>query len=217
MKLSAKKTIAAIAIGAFILAGIAVPYIAQADRADDQRPAFGQRHVDPDKAASRLSETYGIDKSAVLKYLNDGVPMRNLNRAAFLAQASGKSLDDVLALKTADNSWKDVAKTLNITKEQFKATRNTLLSNRLNAKLGLDKQATFALFDQGYLPRDVAMAGLLAQNTGKSMDDILALKKINNRWSDVATTLGVDHDTLKQDIQQLRQAFPGRGHRHHEA
>jgi hypothetical protein len=217
MKLAAKKTIAAIAIGAFILAGVAVPYIVQADRAQDRCPAFGQRNVDPDKAAARLSETYGIDQATFLKYYNDGVPLRNLNRAAFLAQASGKSLDDVLALKTTDNSWRDVAKALTITQQQFKDTRNNLMSNRLSAKLGLDQQATLTLFDQGYRPRDVAMAGLLAQDTGKSMDDILTLKKINNTWSDVADTLGVDRDTMKQDAQKIRQAFPRRGHMGHGA
>ncbi len=217
MKLTAKKTIAAIAVSAFILAGAAVPFVVQADRAEDQRPAYGQHRIDPDKATARLSETYGIDQATLLKYYNDGVPLRNLNRAAFLAQASGKSLDEVLALKTADNNWRDVANTLNITKEQFKATRNTLMSNRLSAKLGLDKEATYALFDQGYHPRDVAMAGLLAQDTGKSMNDILALKKINNTWMDVATTLGVDRDTVKQDFRKMHQAFPGRGHRHHAA
>ncbi|MDR3560005.1 MAG: hypothetical protein P4N59_01000 [Negativicutes bacterium] len=216
MKLLAKKTIVVIAASTFILAGVAAPFMVYADQSENQRPAFSQRHVDPDKAATRLSETYGIDKATVINYFNQGVGFHTLSRAAFLAEASGKPLDDVLALKTADNSWRDVAKTLNITREQMKATRNNLTSNRLSTALGLDKQTTLGLFDQGYKARDVAMAGLLAQNTDQSIDNILSMKKINNSWRDVATTLGVDQDTLKQDMQKMHQAFP-RGHKHHHA
>ena len=160
--------------------------MAQAAQGDKDRPGFGQRQVDPDKAAERLAEVFGIDKATVLDHYNNGVKFRDIGRAAFLAKASGKTLDDVLALKTADNKWRDVAKTLGITKEQAKATHRALTADRLSAKLGFDRQATLGLLDNGYRPRDVAVAGLLAGNTGKTSQEILDMKKINNTWRDVA-------------------------------
>lgn len=213
MKMVSKKTIAAIVAGTFILAGIASPFIAQAAHDHGKRPGIEHRKVEPAKIAERMAEIYGIDQATILKYQSNGVSFRDLNRAAFMAEASGKSLDEVLALKTADNKWKDVAQTLNITKDQMKATHNSLTSKRLSAKLGIDKQTSLNLLEQGYKSHDIAMSGLLAQNTGKSIDSILDMKKINNTWLDVAKSLGVEKETLKQDMQKLRKASPRHFHK----
>lgn len=212
MKWNFKKTLAAIAAGAFILVGVSTPFISQVLAADKERPAVHQQQADPDKVAQRLADTYGIDKDNIAKYLKNGVKPRDINRAAFLAKASGKSLDEVMAAKTADNNWKAVAKQLGVTREQIKATRNDLASTRLEAKLGLNKETTLNLLSQGYKPRDVAFAGVLSQNTGKAIDSILDMKKINNTWGDVAQELGVDKTTLKQDMQKMHQ-FGGGHHR----
>lgn len=212
-----KKTVALIALGAFILLVAAAPFVAQAAQGDKDRPGFAQRQFDPDKAAERLAEVYGIDKAAILAHYNNGVKFRDIGHAAFLAKATGKSLDDVLALKTDDNKWRDVVKSLGVTREQVKATRQALAADRLNTKLGLDREATLGLLEQGYRPGDIAFAGLLADNTGKSSQEVLDMKKINNTWRDVAENLGVSKDTMRQDIQKMRQAFgrPGFHHPRH--
>lgn len=212
-----KKAVTMIALGAFILLVAAAPFAVQAAQGDKSGPGFGQHQFDPDKAADRLAETFGISKASILDQYNKGVKFRDIGRAAFLAKASDKPLDEVLALKTTDNNWRDVAQTLGVTKEKAKETRRTLAADRLSTKLGFDRQATLDLLEQGYRPRDVAVAGLLAQDTGKSSQEILDMKKINNNWRDVAQTLGVSKDTVKQDAQKLRQAFgrpgPHPGHR----
>jgi len=214
MRLVSKKTVAAIVLGVFVLTGAAIPFIAQAEQGGKERSAFGHRQFDPEKAAARMAEDYGISKEAILAHNQNGVSFRDLNRAAFLAKASGKSLDDVLALKKSDNTWRDVAQTLNISKDQMKATFRSLAADRLNAKLGLDRQETMNLLEQGYRPRDVAIAGVLAQESGKSSQDILAMKKINNAWRDVAQNLGMNDEAFKQSIQKLRPAFGPGGHKH---
>ncbi len=210
-----KKAVAMIALGAFILLVAAAPFAVQAAQGDKHGPGFGQHQFDPDKAADRLADTFGMSKETILDQYNKGVKFRDIGRAAFLAKASNKPLDEVLALKTADNKWRDVTQTLGITKEQMKATRQALAADRLSSKLGFDRQATLGLLEQGYRTRDVAVAGLLAQDTGKTSQEILGLKKINNSWRDVAQTLGVSKDTMKQDAEKLRQAFGRPGHHAH--
>lgn len=213
MRLVSKKTVAIFVLGAFVLAGAALSPLAQAAGAEKARPALEQRQHDPEKAAQRLSEAYGISKDTILTRVNGGASFRDVHRAAFLAKASGKTFDEVLDLKTGDNTWKDVAKTLGVTKEQAKATFHGLSADRLNAKLGLDRATVLGLLDQGYKTRDIAVAGLLAENAGKTPASVLDMKKINNTWRDVAETLGVSDETFKQDIVKLRQAF-GRGGHH---
>lgn len=212
MRLVGKKTVAAFVLGAFLITGAAVPFIAQAAQPDKDRPALEQRKIDPDKAAQRLSETYGLSKDTILARMNDGAGIRDINRAAFLAKASGKTFDEVLALKKSDNTWKDVASTLGVTKEQTKATFNALAADRLNANLGFDRNTVLGLMNEGYKVRDIAVAGLLAENTDKTPASVLELKKINNTWRDVAHTLGVSDETFKQDMQKLRQALGRDGH-----
>ena len=222
MKILARNKIAAMVAGTFLMAAAASPFIVQAAETE-QVPAAGQhqrahkgmekRQVTPDQAAQRISDNFGIDKATVLKYNTDGKSFRDISRAAFLAKASGKSMEDVISLKTATNTWKDVTTTLGVTKEQMKTTRQDMTADRLNKKIGLDKQVTLNLLSQGYHARDIGMASQLAKNTNKPLNEVLDMRKINNTWSDVATTLGVDQATFKQDAKEL--GFQHRGHRGH--
>lgn len=210
MNLISKKSVIGLTLGAFVLAGVASPLAIQA--ADSQvysQPAAGQHaKVDPDKIAQRISETFGVNKADVVKYQQQGTKTRDLFKASFLAKASGKSLSEVISLKTSSNTWKDVANTLGVTKEQIKATRQDIASTRLETKLNIPKQVSLDLLQQGYHSRDIAVANALANNTGKQISDILSLKKINNTWHDVAQSLGVDDNTFKKDIKDVRAAFP---------
>lgn len=203
--------------GTFIMAAAASPFIVQA--ADVQQPTTGQHQRDqkspkmsPEQAAQRLSETFGIDKATILKYNTNGMSYKDISKAAFFANASGKSIEDVISLKTPTNTWKDVATTLGITKEQMQAARQNMVANGLNKKIGLDKQTTLDLLHDGYHARDIGMAAELAKNTSKPIVEVLSLKKINNTWSNVATTLGVDQETLKKDRQELGYGLGHRGH-----
>lgn len=208
MKKISKKSIAMLAVVALVALGVMVPVLAQ--KAPDQPP------MDPDKMAQRIADMSGLDKDAVLKYLNNGTNPRDLGQAAFMAKASGKSLDEVLTTKQSVKSWKEVAEKLGVTKEQMKATRDSMVADHLNKQIGADRQSTLNLLGQGYHAPDIAMGTLLAQNSGKSIDEVLSLKKINNTWRDVAASLGVDDNTLKQDLQKLRPAHGPNGAPDHE-
>lgn len=213
------KAILGLVAGAVILTGAVLPFTAQAATGyglgPGDRPGFQQRHVDPDKMAQRMADTFGVSKEEVLKYQQQGARGKDLFRAAFLAKAGNISLQQVMAAKTYDNSWRDVAKSLGITKEKIKAARMDIASSRLEQKLSIPKQTSLSLMEQGYRGRDIAVANSLSKNTGKPIGDILAMRKINNTWRDVAETLGVSEDTFRQDIQELRQAFPHHGRHGH--
>lgn len=205
-----KKSIVGLTAGVIILAGAASPFTVQAAAANDcagQLPAMHQHHFDPDKIAQRIADTYGVNKEDVLKYHNEGVNFKDVFKASFLAKASGKSLKEVMKVKTFDNTWKDVAQSLSVTKEQIKATHNDIVATKLEAKLHISKQISLDLLQQGYRARDISVANELSKNTGKPIIDVLGMKKINNTWQDVASVLGVDDNTFTRDKKDLRAAL----------
>jgi hypothetical protein len=213
MNILTKKNIIGLTAGVIILAGAVSPLAVQAAAENDgswQTSSMHQRHFDPDKIAQRIADTYGVNKDEVLKYHNEGVNFKDVFKASFLAKASGKSLKEVMEVKTLDNTWKDVAQSLGVTKEQMKATRNDITATKLETKLHISKQISLDLMQQGYRARDIAVANAFSNNTGKSISDVLDMKKINNTWHDVASALGVNDNTFKQDMKALREAF------HHE-
>ncbi|MBC8015640.1 MAG: hypothetical protein H7X79_07850 [Sporomusaceae bacterium] len=218
MKIISRQKIAALVAGTFIMAAAATPFIVQAS--DIQQPPAGQhqRHqkMSPEQAAQRLSAAFGIDQETIMKYNANGMSYQDIGKAAFLANASGKSIQDVVSLKTADNKWKDVAGTMGITKEQMQGARHDMVASRLNTKAGIDKQTTLDLLRQGYRSQDIGMAGQLAKNTNKPITEVLSLKKINNKWSDVANTLGVDKETFKKDAKAMGHGFGHKGHMGHK-
>jgi hypothetical protein len=220
MNILTKKNIIGLTAGVIILAGAVSPLAVQAAAENDgscQTPSMHQRHFDPDKIAQRIADTYGVNKDDVLKYHNEGVNFRDVFKASFFAKASGKSLKEVMEVKTLDNTWKDVAQSLGVTKEQMKATRDDIAATKLETKLHISKKTSLDLMQQGYRPRDIAVANAFSNNTGKPISDVLDMKKINNTWHDVASALGVDDNTFKQDMKALREASHHEGFRGHQS
>lgn len=205
MKVLSKKTIAALVAGAFILAGAVIPYIVSANSNinDVSRPAYHQNFT-PEQKAERISKIFGLSKTDILDYNANGMSYRDISRAAFIANASGKELSEVISHKTATNTWKDVSKEIGVTKVQFKSAAQRMTAKRFNAKLGLNEATVLDLLQQGQKPRNIAMADALSKDTGKSMTDILGMKTQENKWQDVAKTLGVDDETFKKDVKKVK-------------
>lgn len=201
---NSRKTIATFVAGAFILAGIASPLIVQAASASKERPAHYQcrQQINPEQAAKRLAADYGLDEALIAKYQKEGKHFKDLRQAAFFAKVSDKSFESVLALKTDKNSWKEVAATLGIDKEKAKAVRQELAARHMAEKYAIDQGDIQALFNQGYHYRDIAMAGLLAKQSGQPIDIIMAKKKVNNTWQDVGREIGIDLKGLKKDMRK---------------
>ncbi len=218
MKIISRKSIAAMVAGTFIIAGAASPFLVQAAETEKTPSAYHQKQerkqMSPEAAAKKLSNTFGIEESAILNYNNNGMSFRDIGKAAFLAKAGDKSIDSVISQKTADNNWKDVAESLGITKEQIKAAHQDMAANQLNKRTGLDKKTALNLLKDGYHPHDIGMASQLANATKKPIKDVLSLKKINNTWSDVAKKLGIDAETFKKDFKGMGHGPHHKGPRH---
>lgn len=195
-----KKFIVAASIGTFILAGTAggvAVYAAEANHpAVVSERCPGQ--MDQQKMLEHMTGKMGISQDDIKKYQAKGYALHDIGAAAFLSKVSGKTLDEVITLKTADNSWQDVAGKLGVTKEQIKTMRNNGIAEHISGKLHVDKQELLQLLNQGYHPRDIGMAAKLAGLSSKSVEDVLAMKKINNSWRDVAAELGITKEQLKE-------------------
>ncbi len=113
-----------------------------------------------------------------------------------IAKVSGKSFDEVMALKTDDKNWRDIGESLGVTREKVEEVRQSMTAQHLSQDGDIDESKALSLLKKGYEPRDIECAAALAKASGKDIQSVLDRKKINNRWGDVAKELGVDANVL---------------------
>lgn len=139
--------------------------------------------------AKYFSERYGVDTAQVEQALSDGVHIEDVRHAAILSKLSGKSFSDVLAMKV---DWAQVADKLGVTREQVAEFFNREREEGFAKHAGIDVKTLRNLLKDGYDMRDIAIAGRIAQASGKDVKTVLGKRKLNNTWEDVAKSLGVD-------------------------
>lgn len=222
-----KKTLLIALAGAFVLTGAAAynmpnhsaaaPY--QMKQTADQARGQYNKQFDAAQYSQMLADDFGVDKNAVEKALEAGWRPNDLQRAAFIAYACDKSLDDVLNAKTPTNSWRDVSDDYGITSDKYYSVMQQLHCQRIAAVTGVDNAKLASLINDGYYTRDIAMAAALANKSGKSIDDVIGMKKVNNSWYDIAESLGVNQDDIDDLLYQCgphhmnRHGFGGPGPR----
>ena len=159
--------------------------------------------------AARLADKCNISADEIISYCNNGGDFRDAQQAARLAKLSGKSFKDVVAAKTDDNRWEQVAESLGVTRDQMKADMDSDLADRMAERGNITASVAMQLLQEGYDVRDIDRAAVLAKASGKDVHDVLSMKKTNNRWSDVAKELGVEESTLQQDRPERAQGKRG--------
>ncbi len=192
--------------GFVLLAGSTAAYTVQAARATDTQiiAAHGQKppklpQMDADKAAQHLTDTFGVNKEEVLSYAKtNNNDFRNAFQGAMLSKISGKSFTDVMSLKTSDNHWKDVEDSLGINQQQIRDLKQNMLAAHLAQDGNISEDAAQQFLKQGYHPRDIQAAAILAKASNKDIQVVLSKKAINNSWKDVAESLQVDAKILQQ-------------------
>lgn len=216
MKLTNRKLMSFLA-GAAIVAGVASPFAGTAYAAEQghpgQPPAMsgqrppqfnqGQRppQFNKDLMAKEMADAFGLKESEIKDSLTRENHPRDIFMAALVAKTSNKSFAEVLKLKQEQNSWQSVEKTLGITAEALKATRDDVSASQMEKRAGIAKDKALALMKDGYRDGDIFMAGILAKETQKSIDEVLSMRKINNTWRDVAKELGVSADKFRPHFQ----------------
>ena len=148
-----------------------------------------------------------------MDYLNAGSSYRDVAAASFFALAGNKSLEDVMSRKTVANTWREVARLMGLTPKQLKSAYREIVVEQLDKKLGFDRSITALLLEEGYIPYDIAVAGLFARDCGRTTEEVLVLKQINNTWWDVARSLEIPPSAIRADVRLLRESFPWALHR----
>ena len=221
MKLFNKKTTAGLLAGAMLLTGAMSAGIVQAAENDSstssepstqhQRRHMQRPQINTEKMAQEIADTFGVSKDEVQSYQKENKnDFRDVFHAALLAKTSGKSFADVVGMKTSQNSWKDVASSLGISQEQIKNAQDDLMVTRIEKNTGLSQSTSKALLKDGYQPRDITAAAMLAKESGKDVQDILSMRKLNNSWKDVAKALNISDETLQKDMKNMHEnGMPG--------
>lgn len=205
MKITQRKMIAGIVAGLVLTAGGFGVLSAQSQSQDGaqhrmfakgERPDGQMPQMDASEAAKHIAETFGVDESQVKNAIENKKDFRDIGQAAMIAKVSGKSFDEVMALKTDDKNWRDIGESLGVTREKVEEVRQSMTAQHLSQDGDIDESKALSLLKKGYEPRDIECAAALAKASGKDIQSVLDRKKINNRWGDVAKELGVDANVL---------------------
>lgn len=194
-----KKILAGLLSGAIIFTGgLAVNSVQAAENSTNQQQEFGrhQRGERPkmtdEQRSQRIkefAEHYGVNQAEVEAALKKHTDFRDLQQAAILAKLSGKSFSEVLSMKT---DWRQVAEKLGVSREQVENFMKAEMLEGLAKNSKLDTKTVESLLKEKYNPRDITIAGRIADASGKNIKSVIAKKKINNNWEDVAKEFNVD-------------------------
>ena len=207
MMSSRGKLLLGMTLGALLLGGGIFGYVHAQTQAQQSnrlvcasaRPGAPLREVGPAEAAERIADAFGVNKAEVQKAIEAKRDFRDIGRAAMLAKVSGKSFAEVLELKKKDNTWRDVERGLGVKHEQMQGAFCELEARHLSEQSIVDQETALQLIKNGYEGHDIRAAAVLARASGKDIQSVLDLKKINNHWYDVAKELGVDAHGLHLD------------------
>lgn len=206
-----KKILAGILSGALILGGGFAVNSVQAN--EPPAPEMQENEDKPERPqmteeqlndyAKKLADHYGLNQSEIADALKNHVHFDDIRSAATLAKLSGKSFSKVLAMKV---DWRQVAEKLGVTREQVEEFERNEHLEGLAERSKLDKKTVESLLKENYDPRDISIAGIIANASGKNVKSVLAKRKLNNSWDDVAKEFGVD-------LKKLMRPDHERGHR----
>ena len=186
--MSMKKFLAGVLGGAIILAG-GQTFANPPEVPDDDKAWQEEEAAHIGGWAKYFSEKYGVDSAQIEQALNDGVHISDIRQAAMLSKLSGKNFSEVLAMKV---DWFQVAEKLGVTREKVMEFFKQEREEHFAKNSGVDVKTLRGLLNDGYEPHDIAIAGRIAQASGKDVKNVLSKRKINNTWEDVAKSFGVD-------------------------
>ena len=130
----------------------------QGERPDGQPP-----RMTTDEVAKHIAASFGVDEKQVKSALDDNKDFRDIGQAAMLAKISGKSFEDVLALKTDDKDWRTIGRSLGVTREKVASVRCEMTAKDLSQDGNVDETTAMNLLKDGYEPWDISWAAALAK------------------------------------------------------
>lgn len=163
--------------------------------------------------AEGIARDFDLDKKEILAAFKDKRDFRDIMHAAVVAKASTQPFANVIRFKTAENSWGDVHAAMRVSPAMMQAARADAMASHMAAKLSMEKGQVKGLLAEGYQPRDIFCASVIAKLANGDVKDILQEKKINNRWHEVAQAHNIDEETFRGAMQEMGGfgGFHGRG------
>lgn len=187
MKFIRKKIVMGLLSAAILINGSISVYAAEDNEASPPK-------VNLSEMAKEISKQYDVNENEVLSALKEERSLDDIYYAAIFAKVSGKSFRQVFAMKS---DWFDVMKVLGITREKYEDAVLELMVKDIAERSNVSEAEVKKLLDNNYHPRDIRIAGRLAKASGKKIQTVLDMKKINQRWIDVADELKVDKSLVR--------------------
>ncbi len=143
------------------------------------------------KTWQEVVSSLGLNWTNLLPSIQQGVKARETalsNRrflVRFLARKSSKTVKEIQALKKQDKNWPAVEASLGITKQEV---GQALAAHRLNEAKRRVAKGVFT--------------SLLAKTSGKTAQEIRALKLQDKKWQNVVQSLGLDWTSIAKTARQ---------------
>ena len=198
MKSLTKKIFVGLMAGSLFFAGASEVYAAEKNPSPPNQQHMQNRVNDWAKYTAEWSSASEKD---ILDAVKNRKSFEDIETAAMLSKISKKSFKEVLAMK---NDWSDVMKKFGITHEKYEATIEELHIKKLAEDAEVDEAVIKNLLGKNYQPRDIVIAGKIAKASEKNIQEVLDMKKLNQRWVDVAKELKVDgHDVEQKENEEM--------------
>lgn len=149
-----------------------------------------RKPMDKDKALTTLYNNFQYDKVELAQYLDKGLSYMELKNICLHAYAAKKPLQEVAQLREK-YGWIRVKYLLGLTPEKFAKREMEYKAERMERLFGLDKKVSLKYMKQGYGGHSVKRAVALSQNCNKSVEELLAMKTRQVKWSEICQQLGL--------------------------
>lgn len=169
-------------------------------------PAQGQMdsvhanvQMSPEEIAKHLSEMFNVSETEVKQAIDAKKDLFDIGQAAMFAKISGKSFNDVMAMRDSGKTWEQIGDALNIMEDDVQRELDKIEIMHITMRGDVDGKTANALYEEGYAPRDIDAAGIIAKASGKDVREVLERKTMKNSWKDVAKAFGVDPALVKPE------------------
>ncbi|MBN2908957.1 hypothetical protein JQC72_05390 [Polycladomyces sp. WAk] len=179
---------------------------------------------DKQALVQRVARYLGVSVTEIQSLTERGIQPRQLVPAAVIAKLSRQKIETVLAAKKG-KTWGQVAQSFHVDRQAFRRELSRVLPKHrllrlfiqrhpevalqtVSAYLGKDPLQLAQLIRQSQLkPRDVIKAAVLAKASGKDIAQVVAMKTSQNTWRDVAQSLGLKREDVRDEARQLKKLF----------
>jgi len=209
MKRSTRKNMVGITLGVLIVGG-SIGSLAHAHEPAGHTAAPPLAHGQMDSAhanvqmsseeiAKHLSEMFNVSETEVKQAIDAKKDLFDVGQAAMFAKISGKSFNDVMAMRDSGKTWEQIGDALNIMEDDVQRELDKIEIMHITMRGDVDEKTANALYEEGYAPRDIDAAGIIAKASGKDVREVLERKTMKNSWKDVAKAFGVDPALVKPE------------------